>query len=125
MSKYREFNKARRAFAGPAFANPASPSYNGDLVTPFLTPAVKSGDTLANNFVRTIDGITNKAVIQTTSVADSVLATGGSGACGFSTNDSITLSESVLTLSDIKVNEELCRAIFLPSWVSQRIALEL
>ena len=118
MSKYHSFNKARRrAFAGPAFANPATPTYNGDLVTPFLTPAVKSGDTLANNFVRTIDGITNKAVIQTTSVADDVLASGG---CDFSSGDSVTLSESVLTLSDIKVNEELCRGYFLPSWVSQR-----
>lgn len=122
MSKYHSFNKARRrTFAPqPTFANPSAPTYAGDLVTPFLTPAVKSGDTLANNFVRTIDGITNKAVIQTTSVADDVLQSGGSGACGFDTGDNVTLSESVLTLSDIKVNEEMCRAQFLPSWVSQR-----
>lgn len=122
MSKYHSFNKARRrSFAPqPTFANPTSPSYNGDLVTPFLTPALKSGDTLANGFVRTIDGITNKAVIQTTSVADDVLLAGGTGACAFASGDSVTLSESVLTLSDVKVNEEMCRAVFLPSWVSQR-----
>lgn len=120
MSKYHSFNKARRRqFAEPSFGTPSAPSYAGDLVLPFLTPAVKSGDTLANNFVRTIDGITNKAVIQTTTVDDPLKA-GGSGACGFVSGDSVTLNESVLTLSDIKVNEEMCRAVFLPSWVSQR-----
>jgi hypothetical protein len=118
MSRYRSLNRTRRrAFANPNFANPSSPSYAGDLALPFIAPAVKSGETLANNYVRTIDGITNKAVIQSTSVANDVIQAAG---CDFADGNSVTLSESVLTLTDLKVNEELCRGTLLPSWVSQR-----
>lgn len=118
MSRYRSLNRTRRrAFANPNFANPGTPTYNGDLALPFIAPAVKSGETLANNYVRTIDGITNKAVIQSTSVASDVIQAAN---CDFQDGNSVTLSESVLTLSDLKVNEELCRGTLLPSWVSQR-----
>jgi hypothetical protein len=115
---YRKFGAARRrAFNNPVFSNPNPPSYAGDLVTPFLTPALKSGDTLANNFVRQIDGITNKAVFQVSTIDNDIIQAAG---CGFDDGDNVTLSEQVLTLVDLKVNEELCRANFLPSWVSQR-----
>lgn len=118
MSRYRSLNRTRRrAFANPNFANPSNPSYAGDLALPFIAPAVKSGETLANNYVRTIDGITTKAVIQSTSIASEVIQAAN---CAFQDGDSVTLSESVLTLSDLKVNEELCRGTLLPSWVSQR-----
>jgi hypothetical protein len=121
MSRYRSLNRTRRrAFANPNF--PAgTPTYAGDLALPFIAPAVKSGDTLANNYVRTIDGITNKAVIQGVSISDvgenTFLQAAG---CDFEDANSVTLTESVLTLSDLKVNESLCRASLLPSWVSQR-----
>jgi hypothetical protein len=116
MSRYRSLNRTRRReFANPNFS--PSPTYAGDLALPFIAPAVKSGDTLANNYVRTIDGITNKAVIQGTTIADDVIQAAG---CDFADGDSVTLTESVLTLTDLKVNEELCRGTLLPSWVSQR-----
>ena len=121
MSRYRSLNRTRRrAFANPNFqAN--TPTYAGDLALPFIAPALKSGDTLANNYVRTIDGITNKAVIQGVTVSDvgdnTFLQAAG---CDFEDANSVTLTESVLTLSDLKVNEQLCRATLLPSWVSQR-----
>ena len=118
MSRYRSLNRTRRrAFANPNFSNPANPTYAGDLALPFIAPAVKSGETLANNYVRTIDGITNKAVIQSTSVASDVIQAAN---CDFQDGNSVTLSERVLTLSVLKVNEELCRGTLLPSWVSQR-----
>ena len=108
MSRYRSLNRTRRrAFANPNFANPTTPSYAGDLALPFIAPALKSGDTLANNYVRTIDGITNKAVIQSTTIASPIQAAG----CGFDDGDNVTLEESVLTLTDLKVNEELCRCV--------------
>ena len=118
MSRYRSLNRTRRrAFANPNFANPSAPTYAGDLVLPFVAPAVKSGDTIAKNYVRTLDGITSKAVIQSTSIADDIIQGAN---CAFQDGNSVTLSESVLTLTDLKVNEELCRGTLLPSWVSQR-----
>lgn len=118
MNRYKSLNRTRRrAFANPNFGTPSAPSYAGDLVLPFVAPALKSGDTIAKNYVRTLDGITNKAVIQTTSIADDIIQAAG---CAFQDGDSVTLNETVLTLTDLKVNEELCRGTLLPSWVSQR-----
>ena len=118
MNRYRSLNRTRRrAFATPNFGTPNAPTYAGDLVLPFVAPAVKSGDTIAKNYVRTLDGITNKAVIQTTSIADDIIQGAN---CAFEDGNSVTLNESVLTLTDLKVNEELCRGTLLPSWVSQR-----
>lgn len=121
MSKYRKLNRARRRnFAAPdqpIFANPASPSYAGEL-DGFITPALKSGDTLANNFINVLDGVQYKAVLQQTTIDDGILQAGGSEACGFVSGDSVTLSEQVLTLDEYKVNEQLCRALMVPSWVS-------
>ncbi len=121
MSKYRKLNRARRRNFDvpdqPIFANPASPSYAGEL-DGFITPAVKSGDTLANNFINVLDGVQYKAVLQQTTIDDGILQAGGSEACGFVSGDSVTLSEQVLTLDEYKVNEQLCRALMVPSWVS-------
>lgn len=120
MSKYRSLNRTakRRAFNNPVIDNN---TYAGELATPFLTPAVKAADTLAKGYVRQIDGIRNKAVLSVTSVADDVIQAGGAGVstCDFQDGDSVTLDESVLTLSDLKVNERLCRAKILPTFMGQ------
>ncbi|MAN62501.1 MAG: hypothetical protein CMI60_11220 [Parvibaculum sp.] len=119
MSKYRSLNRTaqRRAFNN----NPVitDNTYAGELATPFLTPAVKAADTLAKGYVRQIDGIRNKAVLSVTSIADDVIQAGGASACGFDDGNSVTLTESVLTLSDLKVNEKLCRAQILPTFMGQ------
>lgn len=122
MSKYRSLNRAarRRAFEStnqPTFTSPSTPTYAGNL-SGFITPAVKSGDTLANSYVNVLDGIDYKAVLQNTTIADDILAAGGAAACDFTSGDSVTLKEQVLTLDEFKVNEQLCRAKFVPSWVS-------
>ncbi len=101
----------RRSFANPAVT---STSYAGELALPFLTPAVKSADTLAKNFVRQIDNVRYKAVIQTASVEDDIIQASG---CGFDDGNSVTLDESILTLKDLKVNEKLCRGTLIDTWV--------
>jgi len=106
----------RRAFTNPTVTDN---TYAGELATPYLTPAVKAADTLAKNYVRQIDGIRSKAVLSITTIADDVIQDGGAGACGFNDEDSVALTESVLTLSDLKVNEKLCRAEILPTWMGQ------
>jgi hypothetical protein len=119
MSKYRSLNRTakRRAFNNPVITDN---TYAGELATPFLTPAVKAADTLAKGYVRQIDGIRNKAVLSVTSIQDNVIQAGGAGAaCAFQDGDSVTLTESVLTLSDLKVNEKLCRAKILPTFMGQ------
>ena len=42
--------------------NPAT-TYAGEQALPYVTAAVKSNDTVAKGYVRTMDGLTSKAVI--------------------------------------------------------------
>jgi len=94
-------------------------TYAGVLSTPFIAPALKTADTLVKGYVRQIDGISFKAVLSATSIADDVIQVGGASNCAFDDGNSVTLSESILTLTDLKVNEELCRATMLNSWQEQ------
>lgn len=106
----RQFSNNPQGLAG---------SYAGVLSTPFIAPALKTADTLVKGYVRQIDGISYKAVLSATTIADDVIQAGGASACAFSDGNSVTLSESILTLTDLKVNEELCRATMLNSWQEQ------
>lgn len=109
--------RSRREFSNNPQGLPGS--YAGVLSTPFIAPALKTADTLVKGYVRQIDGISYKAVLSSTSIADNVIQAGGASNCAFQDGDSVTLAESVLTLTDLKVNEELCRATMLNSWQEQ------
>lgn len=118
MSRYQSLNRARRrSFAAPNQPAISANTYAGELKE-FITPAVKSGDTLANNFINVLDGVQYKAVLQTTTIADDILQAGGAEACDWNSGDSVSLGEQVLTLDEYKVQEQLCRAIMVPTWVS-------
>lgn len=103
----------RRAFTNPAVTNN---TYAGELALPFLTPAVKSGDTIAKGYVRTMDGIRYKAPMVSSTINGDILQAAD---CAFQDGDSVVVDERVLTLVDLKVNESLCRATMLPTWVGQ------
>ena len=81
-------------------------TYAGKLSLPYVTAAVKSPDTIAKGYVRQIDGLNSKAVISNLGISDPIQA----AACGFNTADApanLALTEQVLTLTDMKVNQEI------------------
>ena len=100
----------RREFANPA-VTPAT-TYAGVSAAPFVAPALKMANTLTQGFVRQIDGIQNKAVISSLSSTGVIQAAN----CDWNDNDSLTLGERVLTLTDLAVMEALCRGTLLPTW---------
>ena len=89
-------------------------SYAGVLALPYLAPAVKLADTVANGYVTELDGITLKAVVNTLTPGTMIEAAG----CDW-TNDptSLTLGESVLTVVDMMVNQRVCRKTIYPTWI--------
>lgn len=87
-------------------------TYAGELALPIMGAALKSNDTIAKNYVRVIDGIHYKTVIQTLNAVDTIQA----GDCTFADGADLTLGERVLTLIELKVNEEICRATVYPTW---------
>ena len=99
-------------------------TYAGVLALPYVTAAVKSPDTVARGYVRTIDGLTKSAVISNLSTAAAggtgIVQPGGTGApCSFNAGDNLETTQQVLTLNDLKVQEQICRATIFPTWMGQ------
>tara|TARA_R110001583_G_scaffold10416_6_gene47802 strand:- start:306 stop:1349 length:1044 start_codon:yes stop_codon:yes gene_type:complete len=118
MSYSRSLSKKRREFANPA-VSPAT-TYAGVHAAPFIAPCLKLANTLTQGFVRQIDGIQNKAVISSLSSTGVIQAAN----CDWNDNDSLTLGERVLTLTDLSVMEALCRGTLLPTWAGMTGARE-
>lgn len=93
-------------------------TYAGKLALPYVAAAVKSPDTVAKGFVRQIDGLNKKAVIGNVGSPTPVVA----DACGFSDESNTTFDEQVLTLTQYKVNEEVCRGTVFPTWIGETMA---
>ena len=90
-----------------------SSSYNGELALPYINAAILSGDTLAKGYVTLKEGVKYKAVLKKLSNAASLVQ---SASCDFSQQGSLNLDESVLTVTDLKVNLELCKKEFASDW---------
>jgi len=95
-------------------------TYAGDLSLPYVTAAVKSGRSIATGAVDVLEGITDKAVISNLGINDPVVA----AACGFSSGNDTSLTEQVLQLTDLKVNEEICRGTIMPTWIAAQGRME-
>lgn len=118
MSYSRSLSRKRREFANPT-VSPAT-TYAGVHAAPFVAPALKLASTLEKGFVRQIDGIQNKAVISSLTSSGVIQAAN----CDWNDNDSLTLGERVLTLTDLSVMEALCRGTLLPTWAGMGGARE-
>ena len=90
-------------------------TYAGVHSLPYVTAALRSPDTVAKGYVRTIDGLTKSAVINNIASSNPIVA----AACGFTSGNDTSTSEQVLSLTDLKVNEEICRGTIFPTWMGQ------
>jgi len=92
-----------------------SDTYAGELVLPYVRAALRSPDTIAKGYVRQIEGLNKSAVISQISSSNPIVA----GSCGFTAGANTSTSEQILTLTDMKVNEEICRGTVFPTWYGQ------
>lgn len=103
----------RRNFATNNPQGADSGTYAGEAADFFVAPAILGADTIANNWVTPLSGIQNKAVVNGASVANDIIQAAG---CDWTDGNSVTIDERVLTLTDLMVNEQLCRGVILPTW---------
>jgi len=94
-------------------------TYAGIHAMPYVTAAVKSPDTVAKGYVRQLDGLTKSAVINNITASSPVKAAG----CDWDNDTDIETTESLLTLTDYKVNEQICRGTVFPTWLGQGMNL--
>jgi len=88
-------------------------TYAGELALPYINAAILSGDTLAKNYVTLKEGVKFKAVLKKLANSASLVQ---AAACDFTQQGSLTLTESILTVSDLMTNLELCKAEFARDW---------
>ena len=105
LSKYHEFDITVN-----------SDTYAGVHALPYVTAALRSPDTIAKGYVRTIDGLNKSAVISNVAASNLIVA---ADECGFVAGGNTSTSEQILTLTDLKVNEEICRQTVFPTWMGQ------
>ena len=98
-------------FDGPALT---SPTYAGELALPFVSAALKSGATLANGWIRTIDNVYYKAVINSIEGASLI----ADATCDFTDGGSVTIAENVLVTKELAVNIDLCKKTMRQSWLA-------
>ena len=92
-----------------------SDTYAGELALPFVRAALRSPDTIAKGYVRQIEGLNKSAVISEISSSNPIVA----ASCGWTAGANTSTSEQILTLTDMKVNEEICRGTVFPTWYGQ------
>ena len=90
-------------------------TYAGVHAMPYVTAALRSPDTVAKGYVRILDGLTKSAVINNIASSNPIVA----AACAFSSENSVSTTEQVLSLTDLKVNEEICRGTVFSTWLGQ------
>lgn len=97
-------------FDGPAGIG--NLAYAGELALPYLSAALKSGKTLSNNWIRTLDDVPWKAAL------DIVTGTGliGDATCDFSDAGAITLTERTVETKEFQINLDLCKKTMRQSW---------
>ena len=88
-------------------------TYAGELALPYINAAILSGDTLAKGYVTLKEGVKYKAVLKKLANSASLVQ---AAACDFTQQGSLTLTESVLTVTDLMTNLELCKKEFAQDW---------
>ena len=88
-------------------------TYAGEAARPYVAAAILSADTIANNYVSVLQNVHSKAVLRKFSGA----AIQANDDCAFSTTTGqLTLGESVLTATALKVNEQVCNEDLRATW---------
>lgn len=91
-------------------------TYAGELALPYLAP-VTSANSIEKGYLTALAGIRNKAVVSTLTSSNPIIAS----TCDVSSGDHLTLDESVLTTTDVMVNESICRGTLYPTWVASQM----
>ena len=115
INKIINFKKKKTMNKIQKFANPtiSGGTYAGEAASGYIAAALLSANTLDKKLVTIMPNVKYKSVIQKLSVANLVNA----ASCDFQTNSgSVTISEQVLTPTELQVNVQLCKQDFLNSW---------
>ena len=87
-------------------------SYAGEFASKYISAAVLSANTIANNGVTVIPNVKFKTTIKRANISGLIQP----ASCDFTDTGVVTLSDKVLTVSEMQVNLSLCKTPFESDW---------
>lgn len=94
-------------------------TYAGQAAQGYVTAALLSGDTLANNNVTILPNVDRfKTVIRKLDTSGNIIQ---NAACDFTDSGTVTITEKVLTLEQFMVNRVECKSAFINAWSSAQL----
>lgn len=88
-------------------------TYAGEKAAPYISAAILSAPTLAQNAVTVKQNIKYKQVVKTLSLSDDIVK---NATCDFDPTSTVTLAERVLAPKELQVNMTLCKKDFRSDW---------
>lgn len=89
-----------------------STTYNGEFAGQYVSAALLSGTTLANDLITIKPNIKFKEVMKKVASDDIVK----NGSCDFDSTSTLTLTERILQPEEFQVNLQLCKKDFISDW---------
>ena len=89
-----------------------STTYSGEHTGKWISAALLSGVTLQNNLIEILPNVKYKAVVSNLVSASGLAA----ASCDYTPTGTVTLTERILTPTELQVNKTLCKLDFVDTW---------
>ena len=98
------------------FADTVTSNYAGEAAAGYMSAALLSGTTLAENNITILNNINYKANLRKITIAGTAGNLMADSTCDFTDSGTLTYAERVLEPRDFDVNMQLCKEDYLASW---------
>ena len=97
-------------------AESVTSNYAGEAASGYISAALLSNPTIANNEITVLNNVTYKANLRKITVAGTAGNLMADSDCNFVDSGTVTYAERVLEPKKLDVNTQICKADFLQSW---------
>jgi len=98
------------------FADTVTSNYAGEAAAGYISAALLSGTTLAENNITFLNNVKYKANLRKITIAGTAGNLMADATCDFTDSGTLTYAERVLEPVDFDVNMQLCKEDYLASW---------
>ena len=98
------------------FADTVTSNYAGEAAAGYISAALLSGTTLAQNNITFLNNVKYKANLRKITIAGTAGNLMANATCDFTDSGTLTYAERVLEPIDFDVNMQLCKEDYLSSW---------
>ena len=107
------------------FAETVTSNYAGEAAQGYISAALLSGTTLAENNLTVLNNVKYKTNLRKITVAGTAGNLMADSTCDFTDSGTVTYADKVLEPKDMDVNIQICKEDFLATWEGQNMTAGL